>query len=190
MIKELIQFDRDCHSYEIALYIDGELSREHEVILEAHFNLCSSCASELTTQKQFLNALDNGVRSAADIELPHDFARKIIATAESNVLGLRDPREQLNALFVITTLSLFALFAFGAESAGLFAGVSEYFEQAASVVGVVARIVISFFVGLVVVLRNVGAPFHLDIALAIFPAILLMPLVFIVSRFFHRERRA
>lgn len=190
MSKELIQFDSECLSYEIASYIDGELSREHEEILEAHLATCESCANELTIQKQFLNALDNGVRSAAEIELPKDFARKLIATAESNVSGLRDPREQLNALFVVVTLGLFALFAHGAESSGLFSGVSQYFEQAASVGGILVRIVFSFFVGLAVILRNVGSTLESNISMAILPVLLSVPILFVVSRLLDHLRRA
>lgn len=190
MSKEFLQSGAECLSYEIASYIDGELSREHEENLETHFANCEACASELRIQKQFLNALDNGVRSAVEIELPKDFARKIIATAESNVSGLRDPREQLNALFVVMTLGLFALFAVGAESTGMFAGITSYFEQAASVVGIVIRPVLSFFVGLAVVLRNVGSPVESDISMAIVPLVLSLPLLFIFSRLFDHLRRA
>lgn len=189
MSKELIQFDPACPSYEIASYIDGELSHEQEKVLEEHLAVCSSCTSELTIQKQFLNALDNGIREASEIDLPADFARKLIATAESDVSGLRDPREQLNTLFVVVTLGIFALFALGAESSGMFNGVAQYFDTAASIGSIFTRIVFSFFVGVAVILRNVGSPIESEILIAIVPAVVIVPLLYIVTRSSDRFRR-
>lgn len=149
-----------CPSFEIAAYLDGELDAPHELELETHFSSCSTCANELNQQKNFLNELNSRLSSESEIELPKDFARQIVANAESSVAGLRRPRERFNAVFIIAALLLFVLFALGAEAGNAFAGFSSVLDQTAAVGGFVGRIVYSFFVGIVVVLRSIAAPFQ------------------------------
>src|SRR5690349_12215641 len=104
----------NCPSYEIAAYIDGELDQSRELELSMHFAACDVCSQELNQQKQFLCELDAGLKG--EIELPSDFAKTVIANAESTVSGLRRPRERFNALFICAALSLFALFALGPDA--------------------------------------------------------------------------
>ena len=156
-----------CPSYEIAAYLDGELDMRRERELESHFDSCGTCSTELNHQKLFLNQLNSRLSSENEIELPKDFTRQIVANAESSVRGLRGSRERFNALFIIAALLLFVLFALGAEAGNVFTGFTTVFEQAAAVGGFFARIVFSFFVGVVVVLRTMAAPFQMGLAVLV-----------------------
>ena len=152
-----------CPSFEIAAYLDGELAAHRELELESHFTSCTACLKELNHQKNFLNQLNSRLSSENEIELPKDFTRQIVANAESSVAGLRRPRERFNAFFIIAALLLFVLFALGAEAGNVFAGFTGVLEQTAAVGGFFGRIVYSFFVGVVVVLRTLAAPFEMGI---------------------------
>ncbi len=147
-----------CPSFEIAAYLDGELDAPRELELESHFASCSTCSNELNHQKHFLNQLNSRLSNESEIELPKDFARQIVANAESSVSGLRHPGEQLNAVYIIATLLFFVVFAMGAEAQGFFSGFASILEKAAAVGGFLGRIVYSFFVGVIVVLRTLAAP--------------------------------
>jgi len=151
--------DDVCPSYEIAAYIDGELDMERETEIEAHFAVCGVCSGELNHQKQFLCSLNSSLRDADEIELPRDFTRQIVANAESSVAGLRAPGERFNALFIVAALSLFVLFALGSDASGLIGSVTTIFEKIAAVGGFFGRLVYSFFVGIVIVLRSLAAAF-------------------------------
>ena len=149
-----------CPSFEIAAYLDGELDESRELELETHFSSCGICSNELNQQKNFLNHLNSRLSNESEIELPKDFARQIVANAESSVAGLRRPRERYNAIFIIAALLLFVLFALGAEAGNTFAGFASVLDQTAAVGGFVGRIIYSFFVGVIVVLRTIAAPFQ------------------------------
>ena len=79
---------RVCPSPDIGAYIDGELSSKREVELDVHFASCPVCLDELNDQKNFLTSLEYSLQGESDIELPPDFARVIVANAESTVSGL------------------------------------------------------------------------------------------------------
>ena len=164
MIDETLMIeDIGCPSYEIAAYIDGELDLSREMEFELHLTKCDLCSVELNRQKHFLCTLNASLMQENDIELPPDFAKKIVVSAESEVSGLRRPRERFNAVFICVTLSLFTLFAVGAGSGAVFGGISSTFEQIAAVGGFFGHIVYSFLVGVVVVLRAVAVPFQYGI---------------------------
>ncbi len=183
-MKEL-EFD-NCPTFEIAAYIDGELDLTRELELEMHFAACPVCSEELNHQKQFLCTLNSSLRSEEDIELPKNFARQIVANAESNVVGLRGSRERFNAVFIIAALSLFVLFALGDEAGNRVAGLTSFLEQAAAVVGIFARIIYSFFVGIAVVARAMVSPFQTGLLVSV--TFFAIASVFLV-RFFNRLPR-
>ena len=84
-----LQAKDECPRDEISSYIDGELSSEQELELEMHFAACAVCTEELKLQRQFLCALDASLENEPDIELPKDFTKVVVASAESRVSGLR-----------------------------------------------------------------------------------------------------
>ncbi|MBK6748662.1 MAG: zf-HC2 domain-containing protein [Acidobacteria bacterium] len=163
MINEFdIELDA-CPSFEIAAYLDGELDGQRELSLESHFASCGICSAELNHQKHFLIQLNSRLSNESELELPKDFTRQIVANAESSVVGLRGQRERFNAVFIIAALLLFVLFALGAEAGDQFSGFAASIDQTAAVVGFLGRIVYSFFVGVVVVLRTIAAPLQIGL---------------------------
>lgn len=146
-----------CPADEISAYIDGELAGARELELEAHFAACSQCTAELNFQKQFIGSLDNSLKHEGDIAIPEDFARHIVANAESTVAGLRRPRELYNAFFICAGLLLFGLFALGADADKLLGGVGAALEQAGAVGGFFARVVYSIFLGFAIIIRAIAA---------------------------------
>lgn len=178
-----------CPSFEIAAFLDGELDAVREFELSEHFSSCSICSTELNHQKLFLNQLNSRLSVEDEIELPKDFARQIVARAESSVMGLRRPREQFNAVFIIATLLVFVVFAMGAEAEGFFSGFAGIFEKAAVVGGFIGRMVYSFFVGIVVVLRTLGAPLQAGLPGVVFGLSVFAAVAVLLSRMFGRLRR-
>lgn len=152
----------ECPAVEIAAYIDGELDTVHELELEAHLDVCSTCSDELTLQKQFLCGLNSSLMHEGDLELPSDFTKRIVANAESTVTGLRRPRERYNAVFICVALGLFVLFALGGEASQVLSGYTGFFEQVAIVGSFFGHLVYSVFVGLAIILRALASQFQYD----------------------------
>jgi len=148
---------------DIGAYLDCELSGDREMMLEMHFDECSLCREELNIQKQLLRGLDLGLSADADIQLPADFAKVVIANAESTVAGLRRPRERFNALYICGGMGLFVLLSFGVG-----AGTTLFFEQMAAVASFVGHFFYELFIGIVVILRTVASHFRSDIMSAFF----------------------
>lgn len=146
-----------CPADEISAYIDAELTPARELELEAHFAACRNCAEELNLQKQFLCGLDSSLKQGDEFELPVDFARHIVANAESNVAGLRRPRERYNAVFICAAMLLLGLFALGADAGRVFSGVVVGFEQMGAVGAFFAKIIYSIFLGFAIIIRAVAA---------------------------------
>lgn len=179
-----------CPSDEIAAYIDGELTTKREHELDAHFLECSVCSDELNQQKQFLCQLDSSLKQGSDLDLPADFAKTIVANAESTVSGLRRPREQFNAIFICAGLSLFVLFASGTDAPTVFSGVSVIFDQIMAVGSFFGHLIYSVLIGVSIILRSLASQVRADLAAMVFlTAISLVSLMFI-SRRVLRMRRA
>lgn len=181
----------DCPSGQIAAYLDGELTVERELELDVHFAACRPCREELNSQKQFLHGLEATLRREADVDLPEDFTRRLVANAESSVSGLRHPRELYNAIFITAGLALFGLFAIGADAGKLFAGLSSVLAQAASVLGIVGRMFYSIFVGAAIIIRSIASHIESDAAaMAGGVLALLFTTIWFASRTVLRMRRA
>ena len=156
------QVTDECPRDEISSYIDGELGPEQELDLEMHFAVCSVCSEELKLQRQFLCALDASLVSEPEIELPKDFTKVVVATAESRVSGLRRPTERFNAAFICSGLVLVMMFSLGAASGdplGTFFGVLDKTAAVASFIGHMAYDVA---VGAVIIIRSLSSYFILD----------------------------
>jgi anti-sigma factor RsiW len=130
MKQEASKTKTDCPRTEIAAYIDGELSPREEFDLELHFAGCATCTAELNEQKKLLCALNFALENPQEeIELPENFTRVVVANAESNVQGLRCPRERNRALFVCAALFLVVFLGLGAETSKTFAAMGAITEQ-------------------------------------------------------------
>lgn len=142
-----------CPSMEITAYIDGELSPHEEMELEMHLAGCKICSEELNEQKKFLFALNSTLEREKDLELPENFTKIIVTSAESRVSGLRRSGERFNAIFICAALCLFILFALGSEA---FGGLSRFFDQSVAVLGFVGHMLYSVVIGTTVILRSLS----------------------------------
>jgi len=147
-------FESECPSLEIAAYIDGELDAEAEARFESHLSTCRVCGQELNDQKNFINALNGSLGSG--LELPADFTRRVVASAESGVSGLRQGKERLSAMFVCCALFFFVLFTLGAGAPGAFASALGVFARAGAVASFLAHVLYDISLGVVVILRTIS----------------------------------
>jgi anti-sigma factor RsiW len=164
-----------CPSDEISAYIDGELTPQRELELDLHFASCRACNLQLNDLKQFLRGLDDTLRLEGDLELPKDFTKVVVANAESSVSGLRRPRERFNAVFICVGLSLFVLFALGAQAETLL-------DQIAAVGGFFGHLIYSFFIGLAIIVRSVASQSDFGPSAAALLAVLFAGFSLYVSR--------
>jgi anti-sigma factor RsiW len=179
-----------CPSDEIAAYIDGELSPKRELELDAHFIDCSACVNELNQQKHFLCQLDSTLKHEKDPDLPADFAKIIVANAESTVGGLRRPRERFNAMFICAGLFLFVLFASGADAARMLRGIPILFEQVMAVGSFFGHLIYSVFIGVSIILRAFAAQVRYDLAVTVVLTGASASALVFISRRAMRMRRA
>jgi len=150
MAKEL-----NCENFDLAAFVDGELDAHADLAIEAHLGACPSCRLELNAQKQFLRMLETSLRKPeAEMELPRDFSKRIITTAENNVVGLRSWKERFNAVFIIASLLIFSLFVLGAEGADLVATSGALVQKLAAVGAFATQMAYSFLMGVVVLVRS------------------------------------
>ncbi|MEJ7846997.1 MAG: zf-HC2 domain-containing protein [Pyrinomonadaceae bacterium] len=157
MTSKISQIKDQCPSGEISAYIDGELSLADELNLEEHLSVCSICVAELNGQKTFLSALSSSLEQEKEFELPKNFTKTIVATAESTVTGLRRPRERFSAVLICTALFLFILPALGSDSESLPAVFGIALEKVAAVGAFVWRLMFSVSLGAAVIARSVAS---------------------------------
>ena len=167
----------ECPAIEIASYVDGELSLERELELEVHFADCPQCREEIQLQRQFLCTLNSRLTGDLEVELPANFTKQIVTNAESSVSGLRKASERLNAAFICMALFIFVLFALGSDAFGLFAGIGNAFEKTVAVAGLAGHVVLSFLVGVGVVLRSLSGHLSIPALAMLFSAIALVLLL-------------
>ena len=145
-----------CPSVEITAYIDGELAPHEELDLEMHLAECGTCLEELNQQKKFLFALNSTLEREKDLELPDNFTKIIVTSAESRVSGLRRSGERFNAVFICAALILFVLFGLGSEAFGNF---SRFFDQSFAVLGFAGHMLYSIVLGAAVILKSLSSQF-------------------------------
>lgn len=180
-----------CPREEIALYVDGELSARRELELEMHFAVCSDCAEELNLQKKMLCALDFALLPEREIELPQDFTKIVVTKAESNVNGLRHPRERRNAFFICAALFLALLVGFSAETETVFFAFRKFTEQILAVGTLIFHLIYDIGIGATVILRSLGNQFVFNsISSAFLLLVLFLFSLFAVSRLVMRFNRA
>lgn len=161
-----------CSSDAISAYIDGELGQAEEDVFERHLAECPECRIELNNQKTFILALNGSLERESDPELPADFVRNVVVSAESGVSGLVGRRERVTAAIILGVLLLSVFVLAGREVLGSFGASVSLFEKAGSVVLFVLRLAFSFFYGATVFLRSIltreslGSPFVWLIAAA------------------------
>lgn len=181
----------ECPRREIAAYIDGELSPRDEIELEKHVAACRLCATELNEQKRLLCALDFALEGEREIRLPENFARVVVANAESAVSGLRSPNERFNAGFVVAALFLLFLVGLGGEVKTLAAAFTHFGEQIFTVSVFTAHLIYNVAVGASIILRTFGSQVIFDSTTSgAFTIIFLLVFLFAASRFASRSSQS
>ncbi|QQS42454.1 MAG: zf-HC2 domain-containing protein [Acidobacteriota bacterium] len=148
----------DCANFDVAAYLDGELSPSEEILIEQHFAVCTSCLSEFDLQKRLLSALDSAMAEGPALkDVPANFARVVTVNAESSVSGIRNPSERFRAVFVCAFLLLLVTVSLGTDAGSVAFDTSQKAaQQAFSVAGFLVHFVFEVGTGIGVVLRYVG----------------------------------
>lgn len=189
-MKEDTAKNQICPRTELAAYIDGELTPREELDLEMHLAGCSVCATELNEQKKLLCALDFALENEDEIELPENFTKVVVANAESNVQGLRCPRERNRALIVCAALFLMVAFGLGAETSKTFATFGALTEQFFAVGGFFVHLIHDITVATTVIVRSLCLQFVFKSSVsAIALGICFVFSLVIFSRLLLRHRR-
>lgn len=188
------QFEQDnlsCPSPEISAYLDGELAPHEEIELEIHMASCGVCNGELNIQKKLLHALTSSLEATREFELPRNFTKTIVANAESNVSGLRRPKERLNAIFICAALFFFALFALGGEAGRTFITIASVVEKMSAVAGSILFFFYDISLGIAVIARSLSSTFVLSSPVLLFAVFGLFAFsLFVFSRLVLRGQRA
>ncbi len=183
--------DSCCPRAEIAEYIDGELPSQEELALELHFANCKICVEELNAQKKVSSTLEILLQEDKDsIELPANFTKVVTANAESNLDGLRSPKERSRALIICVILFLLMVFGFGTESQTVFFAVEKFSEQFLAVSGFVFHLFYALAVGISAIFGSVchklifksGLMLLLIVGLFVFAFLILSRMVFRFNR--------
>jgi anti-sigma factor RsiW len=190
MKPEAVKSPTDCPRIEIAAYIDGELSPREELALELHLAGCAVCSTELNEQKKLLCALDFALENEEEIELPENFTKVIVATAESNVRGLRCPRERNRALTVCAALLLLIAVGLGAEASKTFATFGALTEQFLAVGSFFVHFIHDISIAAAVIFRSFCLRFVFKSAVpAVMLGICFVASFLVFSRLILRHRR-
>ena len=172
----------ECPSVDIFAYIDGDLTPDRELELELHIAGCRVCAEELNQQKTLLNAISASQLSQPEIELPENFTKIVVATAESRVGGLRGGSERFNAVLISFVLLILALFALGADARNEFSGLFSNGEKFVAVASFAGHLAYDLAIGTIVVLRSLTGLLMPSTAAAVLISALLAVSVLIISR--------
>ena len=182
--------DLACPLPEISAYIDGELAASEELRLEMHIAGCRVCADDLNLQKSFLNALDFSLEADEKIELPDNFTKTVVASAESHVSGLRRPHERRNAAFICSGLIVFALFALASSRENSLSAATGVLERSLAVISSVGHLVFDLALGSAIVFRSLAAKFVFESGIAVlFFSALFVASLYLFSRLLIRFHR-
>ena len=190
MIQETSKNQGGCPRIDIAAYIDGELNPREELDLELHFAGCPTCSAELNEQKKLLCALDSVLENEDEIELPENFTKVVVANAESNVQGLRCPRERNRALLVCAALFVLIFIGLGAETSQTFATFGTITEKFIAVGSFFVHLVHSISIAAAVIFRAISLQFVFNSTIsAVLLGICFVVSFLIFSRLMSRHRR-
>ncbi|MDQ3633820.1 MAG: zf-HC2 domain-containing protein [Acidobacteriota bacterium] len=160
--------DSCCPREEIAAYVDGELSSSEEFDLDLHLSNCKICSDELNSQKKVSTTLEILLEDKAeDIKLPENFTKVITAKAESNVSGLRHPKERLSAVFISASLVLLVVVGLRTQFETLSFAVRKFTHQFLAVVGFLWHMIIDVALVFAVILRSLSQHFVYGSALTL-----------------------
>ncbi len=179
-----------CPRDDIAAYVDGELSEPRRARLEQHVSECETCSRSLMEQRQFLAALSASLDSNSAVPIPKDFTKKVVASAESSVRGIRQPGELYTAIFISAALLIFALVTLGFESFGLPAAIGVVGEKLIAFGSLVFRLVSSLAFAASVIIRALAAGVDSFGPLAAAGAVIAAAVLYFSTRRIFRRRDA
>jgi len=140
--------DTCCPRFEIAEYLDGELSSREELDLELHFAGCRICANEINAQKKVSSTLEILLEEEKDeIPLPENFIKVITTKAETNLDGLRCSKERSRGLFICAMLFLIIAFGFGLEGRTVNFALETFTDQFMAVGGFIFHLFYTLSLG-------------------------------------------
>lgn len=173
---------------EIFACLDGELTADEELRLEVHLAACPACRDEFNLQKKLLNVLSSAVTSGDDLVLPENFAKVVVANAESNVSGIRKPRE-LGVSVMISAAILFVAVVIAVIGGFSFGGFGPLLEKAGAVLLALFHLFYSFALGVSVMIRSLTSGVGSVFAPA---AVLLLigTVIFCLAIFYFRSSRS
>lgn len=173
---------------DIFAYVDGELTAEHELELEFHMAECRACRNEFNLQKKLLNVLNSTVANGDDLVLPENFAKVVIANAESNVRGIRRIRE-LGVSAIICVAILFVAGSIAVSGNFSFGGFGLLLEKAGAVTLALFHLLYSFALGVSVIIRSLTSGAGAVSAQAVV-LLLIGTLIFGLAIFYFRPNRS
>jgi hypothetical protein len=139
----------DCPRQEIVEYIDGELSSREEFDFELHLAGCQICVEELNAQKKVSTSLEIMLEDeSSQIQLPENFTKIVTAKAESNLSGLRSPKERSRGLFICAILFLLIIFSFGINGETVLFAYEKFTVQFLAVGGFVLHLFYQLALGI------------------------------------------
>ena len=181
-----MNYEHECHTEDVAAYLDGELDPVASESFEAHLKTCARCTTELRNQRQLLCTLDFAF-GGRPFELPRNFSRVVATHAESDLSGMRKQTERRRALQLCAALALLSFALLGAATRALVLQPTRSFLRiAGSLFDLVGRALYDAGTGVAVIGRVVGralilAPhgFGLVLVLPFVIAFALLPLLIV-----------
>ncbi|MDT4967525.1 MAG: hypothetical protein QOJ64_2262 [Acidobacteriota bacterium] len=183
-----------CYKEEIIAYLDGELNQRSIAFLEHHLVTCDRCTVEYRLQQRLVAELENALIAGAGVELPRNFAQVVAARAQSDLRGVREPRERRRAFGLCGVLLILSVALLGgaAASESVLAPARLIWRSAAALFSFLGHALYSAGAGMAVLSRGVGShlffeswPFGLLI-IVLFASALIMLRRLIVE--YHRTR--
>ena len=112
-----------------AAYLDGELDADASGAFESHAKECAPCAAALREQRRLLCLLDNAFDETFErkVALPPDFTRVVKARAQTDMSGVRAPRERTISLKICVGLACAIFALLGAPSLDALAGTTPFY---------------------------------------------------------------
>lgn len=148
----------------------------------------------MAAERRLIRELDFALSSEPELEIPKNFAQIVAARAQSDMSGVREPRERRRALRLCATLALisFALLGGAALSESVFAPLRATWKGAAALFSFLGHALYDAGAGVAVISRGVGG--HLLFGSRAFGLIVLLLLalaLFMLPRLivrYHRTR--
>ena len=114
----MIPNNSSCRTEEIVAYLDGELDASSLARLEQHLEDCPECAAELRAQQCLHQELNFALIDEPALEMPKNFAQLVAARAQSDMSGVRAPRERRRALRLCGVLAAASFMLLGGTALG------------------------------------------------------------------------